>query len=77
MCSNPGERSAQPSGGTGQDDLGRLGEAIEELADAARADAAQGDAASAQELAGKLAEVWEMVAELDPELARRLAGYDS
>jgi ABC-type transporter Mla subunit MlaD len=72
MCSNPGERSAQPSGGTGQEDLGRLGEAIEELADAA-----QGDEASAQELAGRLAEVWEMVADLDPELARRLAGYDS
>ena len=43
----------------------------------ARADAARGDEASAQELAGRLAEVWEMVAELDPELARRLAGYDS
>jgi hypothetical protein len=71
MCSNPGERSAQPSGGTGQGDLGRLGEAIEQLADAA-----QGDAASSQELAGRLAEVWEMVAELHPELARRLAGYD-
>ncbi|HEY6492360.1 MAG TPA: hypothetical protein VIZ43_03745 [Trebonia sp.] len=71
MCSNPGERSARPSGDTGQGDLNRLGEAIEELADAARA-----DASSAQELAGRLAEVWEMVAELDPELARRLAGYD-
>ncbi len=71
MCSNPGGRCAQPSGGTGQEDLDRLGEAIDGLADAARA-----DAASAQELAGRLAEVWEMVAELDPELARRLAGYD-
>lgn len=70
MCSNPGERSAQPSGGTGQGDLGRLGEAIEQLADAA-----QGDAAGSQELAGRLAEVWEMVAELDPELARRLTAY--
>jgi ABC-type transporter Mla subunit MlaD len=72
MCSNPGERCAQPSGGTGQEDLDRLGDAIDELADAAR-----GEAASAPELAGRLAEVWEMVAELDPELARRLAGYDS
>jgi hypothetical protein len=71
MCSNPGERSAPPSGGTGHGDLDRLGEAIDELADVARA-----DAASPQELAGRLAEVWEMVAELDPELARRLAGYD-
>ena len=71
MCSNPGERSAPPSGGTGQRDRDRLGEAIDELADAARA-----DAAGAQELAERLAKVWEMVAELDPELARRAAGYD-
>ena len=73
MCSNPGERSARPSGGTGQGqgDLDRLGEAIDELADAARA-----RDASAPELAGRLAEVWEMVAELHPELARRRAGYD-
>ena len=71
MCSNPGGRCAQPSGGTAQEALDRLGDAIDGLADAARA-----DAASAQELAGRLAAVWEMVAELDPELARRLAGYD-
>jgi hypothetical protein len=71
MCSNRGEHSAQPSGGTGPGDLDRLGEAIDGLADAAGA-----GAASPQELAGRLAEVWEMVAELDPELARRLAGYD-
>lgn len=74
MCSNPGERSAHATGGsgggTGHGDLDRLGAAIDELADAA-----QSDAASAQELAGRLAKVWEMVAELDPELARRLARY--
>lgn len=74
MCSNPGERSAQPTGGpsrgTGHGDLDRLGAAIDELAAAA-----QSDASSSQELAGRLAEVWEMVAELDPELARRLARY--
>lgn len=28
-----------------------------------------------QELTARLAAIWEMVAELDPELARRLAGY--
>jgi len=73
MCSNPGERSAQPSGGTGQgqDDLDRLGAAIDALADTAR-----GSSPTAHDLAGRVAEVWEMVAELDPELARRLAAYD-
>ena len=30
-----------------------------------------------QELAARLAAIWQMVAELDPELARRLAGYGS
>jgi hypothetical protein len=55
-------------GGPGE--LERLGRAIEEVADAAR-----GRDASTQELAGRLARVWDMVAELDPELARRIADY--
>jgi hypothetical protein len=54
--------------GTGE--LDRLGRAIDEVADAAR-----GRDASTQELAGRLARVWDMVAELDPELARRIADY--
>ncbi len=48
----------------------RLGEAIERLARAAR-----DDDITAQELASGLAQVWSMVAELDPELARRMAAY--
>jgi len=52
-------------------DVERLSRAIEELADAARR-----DDGNMQELAERLARVWGMVAELDPELARRLAGYD-
>jgi hypothetical protein len=49
----------------GADALGRLGAAIDELA------AAAGD----EDITGRLARVWEMLADLDPELARRLAGY--
>lgn len=69
MCSNGG---ASPGGArrTGPDDVERLGRAIEQLAQAAR-----DDDITAQELASGLAQVWSMVAELDPELARRMAGY--
>jgi transposase len=61
MCSTASER------------LARLGRAIDELAadslapDAARPDASMGD---------RLARIWAMVAELDPELARRVSDYD-
>jgi hypothetical protein len=60
--------TAGQDGGRGE--LDRLGRAIDEVADAAR-----GREASTQELAGRLARVWDMVAELDPELARRIADY--
>jgi hypothetical protein len=60
--------TASRDGGAGE--LDRLGKAIDEVADAAR-----GRDASTQELAGRLARVWDMVAELDPELARRIADY--
>jgi hypothetical protein len=81
MCSIPGERSASPSGSSqssqpGKPDstgpVARLGRAIDELADAAQAPDAR-----TQDLTERLAGVWEMVAELDPELARRLIGYGS
>jgi hypothetical protein len=69
MCSRPGDLSeAGEDSGAGK--LDRLGRAIDDLADAA-----QGREASTQELAGQLARVWDMVAELDPELARRIADY--
>lgn len=85
--------------GDGTDELGRLGRAIDDLADAVAAQhapraahpaaeepvagqAGAGQNAQAtspdltvQELATRLAAVWQMVAELDPELARRLARY--
>jgi hypothetical protein len=80
MCSILGA-----AGNSGQVD--RLGRAIDELADAMRArDAGMQDGgthdggmqdAGMREVAAHLARVWEMVAELDPELARRLAGYNA
>ena len=76
--------------GDGTDEVGRLGRAIDDLADAVAAQQALGpgqpgaghDAQAAspeltmQELATRLAAIWQMVAELDPELARRLARYE-
>jgi hypothetical protein len=79
MCSIPGERPTSPSGSSpssqpGEPDstgpVARLGRAIDELADAAQAPGAQ-----TRDLTERLAGVWELVAELDPELARRLIGY--
>jgi hypothetical protein len=77
MCSIPDGRQAPPCGGArwqepdGDDEVDALGRAIDELACAAR-----GEEAGSHEIAGRLARVWDMVADLDPELARRLAGYD-
>jgi hypothetical protein len=68
MCSIPAGGPA-PAGGPGE--LDRLGRAIDELAAAA-----QGRDATVRDVAARLARVWAMVADLDPELARRLAGYD-
>jgi hypothetical protein len=72
MCSTTGER------------LARIGTAIDELAaEAVAARAGQGDGLAGQagqpdqadDIADRLARLWEMVADLDPELARRLPGY--
>jgi predicted transcriptional regulator len=52
--------------------LARLGRAIDDLA----ADSCgQPHASAADHVADRLADIWAMVAELDPGLARRLAGY--
>ena len=60
MCSTPDPR------------LTRIGEAIDELAE----DATEAvDPAAVDTLAGRLAELWAMVAAVDPELAQRLPGY--
>jgi hypothetical protein len=72
--------------GNGTEELGRVGRAIDDLAEAVagqRSPQAGPQAApvspelTMEELAGRLAAIWQMVAELDPELARRLAGYGS
>ena len=70
MCSIAGEsagsgaRPPRPAG------LDRLDAAIEELAAAA-----QRPDVAAQDITAGLARLWQMVADLDPELAQRLAGY--
>jgi hypothetical protein len=62
MCSTPDPR------------LDRIGNAIDEIGElAAEMTAAGADGTGT--LAGRLAEVWAMVADLDPGLARRLPGY--
>lgn len=62
MCSTASER------------LARLGEAIDELAADSRAP--QSARSSGASMEARLARVWAMVAELDPELARRVPDYD-
>lgn len=62
MCSIAGGAG---EGEPGADALDRLGAAIDELA------AAAGD----EDITEQLARVWGMLAALDPELARCLAGY--
>jgi hypothetical protein len=59
MCSTTSERIA------------KIGAAIEELA----ADAQPGQQGQPDDLPGRLAELWAMIAELDPELAKRLPRY--
>jgi hypothetical protein len=58
--------------------LGRICQAIDELANTALADTAQpsgraGDDAATS--AARLAAIWGMVADANPELAKRLPGY--
>jgi hypothetical protein len=57
--------------------LAMIGTAIDELAEAARAEAAHPRAAldASGTMAERVAGIWAMVAELDPGLARRLAQY--
>jgi hypothetical protein len=63
MCSTTGER------------LARIGTAIDELAAEAMARAQAGHVDQADSIANRLAQLWAMLAELDPELAKRLPGY--
>jgi hypothetical protein len=52
--------------------LALIGTAIDELAEAARQDAAAG---GADAMAERLAGIWAMVADLDPGLAQRVSRY--
>jgi hypothetical protein len=64
MCSTPDARIAL------------IGQAIDELAQETRAGAAGSAADGGTEgVAQRLAQIWAMVAELDPGLAARLPGY--
>jgi hypothetical protein len=56
-----------------EDRLARIGEAIDEVAEAASQGAASG--AGMADLTAQLARIWAMLAELDPALAGRLRGY--
>ncbi len=60
------------TGETADERLARLGQAIDDLAADSQGQASAG---AADQAAGRLADIWAMVADLDPELARRLAGY--
>jgi hypothetical protein len=55
--------------------LARLGQLIDEVAAAARAVAQ--DPGAGTELAARLADAWSLLADLDPALALRLAGYQA
>jgi hypothetical protein len=57
---------------TGDERLTRLGQAIEDLAAAAQG---QPHAAADDQAASRVADIWAMLAELDPELASRMARY--
>lgn len=67
MCSIP---AADPDMLISCEDIERLGRAIDELASTA-----SGPGLADPEVPGRLARAWGMVASLDPELARRVAGY--
>jgi len=56
-----------------EDRLARIGEAIDEVAEAASEGAASGE--GMDDLTAQLARIWAMLAELDPALAGRLRGY--
>lgn len=62
MCSNTAAR------------LTRIDEAIGKLA-AEAAEAAEAGGGGPDQVAGRLAAIWAMMAELDPGLARKLRGY--
>lgn len=67
MCSTPGQRIAA------------IGQAIDDLAAQARSagQPTQGTGGSADPIVLRLAELWAQLAELDPEVARRMPTYEA
>jgi len=70
MCSTAAERIAE------------IGQAIDDLAEQAGAEQAAPRArgitqGSADPIVTRVAELWALLAELDPEITRRLAGYQA
>jgi len=55
--------------------LARIGAAIDELAATALQGAGKSPPGQPGDITSRLAQIWAMVAELDPELARRVPGY--
>src|ERR1700722_5942577 len=65
MCSMTGDGALEADGAA---ELDTLGHAIEDLA-------ATAHGVAPEDIAARLAGLWQMVADLDPELARRVAWY--
>jgi hypothetical protein len=65
MCSTAGDGGLEADGAA---ELDTLGHAIEDLA-------ATAHGAPPADVAARLADLWRMVADLDPDLARRVARY--
>jgi hypothetical protein len=59
------------------DAVDRIAAAIDQLATDVQAQRAQPDKLNEPEMATRVADLWQMVSDLDPELARRKQGYAS
>jgi hypothetical protein len=64
---------------TAEQRLAEIGRAIDDLAAKALADQGatehRAQAGDRDEVVGKVAELWALLAELDPDIARRMSGY--
>ena len=69
MCSNASRPG--PAGAAAAEVAAQLASAIDECASAAR----RSGGAAEPDLSGRLAEIWAMLADADPELAARAARY--
>jgi ribosomal protein L17 len=64
---------------TAEQRLAEIGRAIDDLAAKARGEQGAAErraqAGDRDEVVGKVAELWALLAELDPDIARRMSGY--